>query len=752
MFNIKFVMKSETRKTEIFTEIRFFKNSTKLKTIKNIKSDSGKEFATDEFSYKIFFTERKSSACKDIKVTLKITKGQTPEINFCLGFDYLNWSPDNYLVLPGAVYAANRFDSVDWDYGVKPTQQKYLGLNAKPLIADIPRLGKDKSFSRIQQLAGDLATPAFGVYDLNKNSGIWIFGPSHNKYGQYGYEVREDLTSSKASFTIMTPGIREDKIYKMRSFKKISPDRGIKLSAGDEIRIQCKIQIKETKSINQLFENFILNRKCMANNQTIENQLPFSEAFKILNEKFNRDNWYSEHKFYGVLTKEFPSSDIWQLGWVGGLQSALPLLNATENAKRCFKTIDHALLKCKSPNDLYYPVYDKNGNFKSDYHKYNSTDFPWILSRRIGDTMLTAIKIFNLLNNQNPKKVKSDWEQSIKKCADSILKFWDKFDQVGQYISYEELKIGIGGTTSSASIPAGLVYAARYFQKTEYLKTAKEMAESLYKKFVCKGYTNSGPADALNSPDSESCFALLESLIEIYEYTKNKKFLKMACDTANQASSWCMSYNFKFTTDSTFGKLNMQTLGTVFANVQNKHSAPGICTNSGLSLLKLYRATNKKDYLELLKDISKSLPQYISRKDRPINYVNPETGETKPLPSGWMNERVNTSDWLEPIGEIFYASCWPEVTTMLTAIELPGIYIDTVQKIVKVFDHIELQEFVFKEKAVSLKLYNETNFGAEVTVFVDNDKSINLEKNKPFNFYKLKIPAHTEKWTKIKTY
>jgi hypothetical protein len=87
-----------------------------------------------------------------------------------------------------------------------------------------------------------------------------------------------------------------------------------------------------------------------------------------------------------------------------------------------------------------------------------------------------------------------------------------------------------------------------------------------------------------------------------------------------------------------------------------EHGAPAICTLSGSSLFKLYRHTGRKLYLEMIQELAHNLPPYLSRSDRPV-------GE---IPAGWMNERVQLREWLEPIGEIFFESTWPEVSNMLT--------------------------------------------------------------------------------------
>ena len=130
-----------------------------------------------------------------------------------------------------------------------------------------------------------------------------------------------------------------------------------------------------------------------------------------------------------------------------------------------------------------------------------------------------------------------------------------------------------------------------------------------------------------------------------------------------------MPYSYKFPKESMFGALEINTVGSVFANVQNKHSAPGICTASGDAIYKLYKYTKNKDYLELLRDIAFFMPQCISTEERPIySWTNPP----RKLLSGWICERVNTSDWegADKVGAVFYSSCWCETSVLLSFSEL----------------------------------------------------------------------------------
>src|SRR5262249_24736306 len=161
------------------------------------------------------------------------------------------------------------------------------------------------------------------------------------------------------------------------------------------------------------------------------------------------------------------------------------------------------------------------------------------------------------------------------------------------------------------------------------LKVAGEIAGHYVVNFVQKGFSTGGPGEILQCPDSESAFGLLESFVVLYEVTGDSQWLARARDMAHQCMTWCQSYDFQFQAQNMFGKLGYRTAGSVWANVQNKHDAPGICTLSGDSLFKLYRYTGDRRYLELIQEMAHNLPTYTSRADKPI-----ETWDGRVLPPG----------------------------------------------------------------------------------------------------------------------
>ena len=233
----------------------------------------------------------------------------------------------------------------------------------------------------------------------------------------------------------------------------------------------------------------------------------------------------------------------------------------------------------------------------------------------------------------------------------------------------ENGEILYGGTASGASAIGALVRAWRYFGYQKYLDVAKLAGEKYYTDYVSKGITYGGPGEALCAPDSESAYAMVESMVLLFEAEHEEKWLKYAVDSLHLLSSWVMPYSYVFPAESELGRLKINTVGSVFANVQNKHSAPGLCTASGEAIYKIYQYTNVREYLELLRDIAFFIPQCVSTEERPIFSWDREPRRLLP---GWICERVNTSDWegADRVGGVFASSCWCETSLLLSFSEL----------------------------------------------------------------------------------
>jgi hypothetical protein len=196
--------------------------------------------------------------------------------------------------------------------------------------------------------------------------------------------------------------------------------------------------------------------------------------------------------------------------------------------------------------------------------------------------------------------------------------------------------------------------------------------------FLNKGYTCGGVGDALMAVDSESNYALLSGLVHLHAATKEPRHHAWARQAADLFATWVLCYDAKLPADSPLGKLGIQPRGAVFANVQNQHGAPGICTASGNALLKLYEASGEDRYLRLLEDIAQCIPQMIVRSGNQDTWPN--------LPAGCISERMMTMDGMDPNGNTAGLSTWAEISMLLTARELPPAYRDTKRGVEAVFD------------------------------------------------------------------
>lgn len=663
-----------------------------------------------------------SQGIMSLKIVFKLLKGTCLQSNVGVGFRFRGWSRENYVLLPAAAYNGNKFQSRKIEYPPILTDPNDFGILKPAIITDVPRLNIDKGSSRIQLLTRDLATPAIGFRSVSKKTGFWMLAEQETVLGDSGIEIEENDDRSEACITLAAPGVRYDRRYTICSMDHPCDDRGADFKEGDSVELNCRLYFFECPAIQDLFDYFVTIRKDVTGPVKLINSIPFSSAWNMQEKKYNEQNWEEKEGYYSVGMRENVYQD-WQIGWVGGMMATYPLISEGSELSR------QRVLK--NFNFLFNGGQDKSGFFHGCGHKgewfgdnFRDISAKWHLLRKSADALYFLVKQFMLMEKQYMQRPEEKWLKGTKRCADAFVKLWKKYGQFGQFADSGTGDIIIGGSASAAIAPAGLSLAWKYFGEDTYIEVAKEAAYYYYVNFVRKGYTTGGPGEICQCPDSESAFGLLESYVVLYETTGEDRWIAMAKDAANQCFTWCVSYDFNFPRNSTFGKLGMRTAGSVYANVQNKHSAPGICTLSGDSLFKLYRAVGDQKYLDLIKEMAHNLPQYLSREDRPIPgltgnwaFAKTEEDRLKNMPSGWMSERVEMSDWLEPVGEVFAGSCWCEVSNMLTYAEVPGLYVQIDTGFIGVMDHIEAEVVEKESDSIKLRLYNPTAYKASVKVF-----------------------------------
>lgn len=651
----------------------------------------------------------------EVELRCKLIKGSAPQTSISIDFTFDNWSKSNYVLMPASAYNGNRFESRRLRYSPKLLDPRDIGPDKPMIISDIPRLNIHDGPSRIQERSGGMSVPAIGFQSDTTKTGFWLLAQQGTKFGDSGISIEESRNRKSAVISLTVPVVRENYQYFIADNQVASKDRAPDFKAGDEFTLKFRLCFFPAPEIQDLFDRFAEIRKDLSEGTAQKAFLPFSSCFSVQEAKFNKQNWVEEHGYYSVGERRNLFTD-WQIGWVGGMISTYPLLFAGNETSRnnVIRNFDWLFPNGISPSGFFWDSGEKGTIWHGgDPRKPNTVN--WHLIRKSGDGIYYIIKQMMLMEKENIP-VKPEWKAGTQTVANAFVKLWDKWHQFGNYVDSQTGNVVVGGSTSGAIVPAALVLAGKYFNNPDYQRVAEESAEYYYQNFVKKGITCGGPGDAMQNPDSESSYPMLESFMLLYESTGDKKWLDRAEEMANQFSSWVMPYDYQFPENSTLGKLGVQTIGTVWANAQNKHSASGICTYSGMALWRLFRATGNPRYMQLLKEIAFVLPQYLSHPMRPIDKME----------IGWMSERVSTTDWLEGIGELMYGSTWAETSLMLSYIELPGVYVQPDKSYVCAIDNVDAEIVQDDPSCLKVKMTNPTKAEANVRLLVESSKQASL--------------------------
>lgn len=634
-----------------------------------------------------------------------LERGQADKAGVAVNFSFDDWSADNYVIVPSAVYNGNRFDVLK--YGYPPLfKSKDYNKDLPITITDVPRLNKYNGESRLDLNTGDMSTPAVGIYFHKTGKGIWIIAEQATELGNSGFIFRENESRNKAEFTIAAPCVRE-KYYSMTN---LSPghETGVDLRQGDKVTIRYKLfTYSNLSSPKDLNDKFPAIRKSYGASAYV-NRLPFSKAFELMERQ--EGEWWSEKDSMYTLGGDSWNLK-WQLGWVGGLMVTLPMSEAGGDSSvgRAFRNYQRIITESQAGSGFYYGC--GNGKAWCSDCFWNPHPDNLLLLRKNADALYFIYKYCFSQKTRDPQwQMPAAWKEPLNKLSEAFVRLWNENHQFGQFVDINTGEIKVGGSNSAVAAISGLALASKYENKPQWLRVAKEAARYYYNHFTVKGVSCGGPGEILQNNDAESAFATLESFVTLYEVTREKEWLKYAEDAAAFCSTWMVSYDYRFPENTLFGGLDMKTTGAVWASTQNKHGGPGICTASGDCLFKLYRATGNKLYLNMARDVAHNIMQYISRADRPI----------KDQRVGWINERVNLSDWegKDNIGNVFHGNTWAQVSAMLTVAQIPGIYINTFKKELVVFDHVEAAL-----KGDSIVIKNPTAFDANIRVFIDKDPS-----------------------------
>ena len=650
----------------------------------------------------------------DFQAVFHCRRGRLDQASVGVQIPFDRWSTDRYVLFPAAAYNGNRFLARKIPYSPKLYFVQDIGPDRPVIITDVPRLNLGPGVSRIQERSGSLSVPAVGFHDAAGGRGFLLLTTQGNALGDHGLGLEESRDRHRAVISLTSPVVRELHSYRICDGEHPSPDQPRDFRAGDEVTLAFRLYSFPAPRLQDFFDRFAVVRKDLAPPAAPRPVLPYSACFELLERKFNRDNFVPGPGYYSVGPRQNFLQD-WQIGWTGGMITTYPLWFAGGEATRrnVERNFDWLFPNGIAPSGFFWDAGSRGTEWiGGDIRKPHTGN--WHLIRKSADAVYYILRQFHLMEKSR-RRVKPAWRNGLRGVCDAFVKLWSNHGQFGQFVHSLDGSVCVGGSTSGALAPAALALAAEYFDDPRYLAVAVASAEKYYREFTRRGLSCGGPGDALQNPDSESWYSLIESYVILSEVTGGKKWLARAAETARQFATWVVAYDFQFPARSTFGRAGIRAIGSVYANTQNKHSAPGLCTFSGLGLFKLFRATGDRFHLDLLRDIAFGLPQYLPHPRRPL-------GKAKP---GWMCERVNLTDWegLERIGETLLMTTWAETSLLLTTIEIPGLYVQPDAALAVAFDNITAEIVGNDQNCLTVRLANPTSVPARVRIWAETSRA-----------------------------
>lgn len=667
-------------------------NEAELKHCEEINSSSNWEVRTEQTManggklYTFSFTAR-----RDMK-----------DAGVAVAFDRYGWTSDNYVMIPSSVYNGNRQRIVNRSYatGLDKTDynRKDLALTSNPIPQLSPEFGAP---SRLEINVSNAATPAMTMLERGKKSGTILLTDQGIEWDSqlldHALIVEETPDRSIASFVVSAPGVRERK-PEFIGFSK-SPDRGIQVKKGDRIVIRVTEITFPCEDVPVLLARFMKDRKLHTAGEAPRNLMPMSEVLTRMVRNID-DRYYvgDQWEYY------CPENADWiSYGWIGGLMNTYPMLalGDEDHLRKVKNTFDFGLPRAKGKSGYYYDVLGSDGKV---LYRDAAVNNPGIgLTRKNGDVLYWMVKQFMLLKEQGKANViDAGWETNVRLLADAFVNTWKKQGTWGNYLDVETGDVAVYNTTSGAMAVAGLALASGYYNNPAYLEVACEAAADYYDNFVLVGFTSGGCGDILQNADSETAVALLTSLMTLYEITGKEQYLRQSGDLANLCATWTVSFPYRLPEDTPLAKLGANLTGAVWASTQNKHGAPGFCTQSGDALFKLYRSTGDTSYAELLRDVIHAHAEGVQ-------------------PNGKITERLTYCD-ADSRGSRGDGgkTGWNETNGAMMALEIPGIYVRTDIGSLYVFDHVEAKIVKQSNKQLVLQITNPTAYDATVTIFAEN--------------------------------
>ncbi len=579
---------------------------------------------------------------------------------------HLGLDAASYVIAPGAMYDGNRMLVSKQTYCPEaPTE----GVNANgPLLqVDIPRLTLDTNY-RTEFAANAFSMPVVGIFDPVQKAGFLVGIEVYGVWGVTGVNLIT-IPGEPVSVEICLP-VRRKRRYRFCDWIDTA-EVGMNLAPGQTVTGRVTLIRVSASTIPEFVACVAEYGYEHRGQEPRRPSLSFHQCAALIEDKFNAFNWDEKNGFYRSGINPRARYAV-QSGWVSGGVTIVSMIGSDNpvSRQRALRMLDVFCRDALSPSGYFHGGHDGEKWFSVGFRRPNCRTFS--LVRRPLECARDVLKCLALLRDQG-EALQPHWEAAARRNLDAACGTVARFGHLGYNIDFETGDVQWGDSTCGAFGIEPLVRGAAWFGEPRYLETAETLASYYCEHFLARGITCGGVGDALTAADSESNYALLAGLVHLHAATGKPHHLAWAREAADLFCTWVLSYDAILPEGTPLARLGIQPRGAVFANTQNQHGAPGICTASGEALLGLYQVTGEERYLRVLEDITQCIPQMIVQKGQEEIW-----GE---IPPGSISERLMTMDGLEPNGHTAQMSTWPETSMLLAVRELPARFRDPARKL-----------------------------------------------------------------------
>ncbi len=702
----------------------------------------------------------------DIEVVFHVLRGRLPNASVAVTLNLHRWSRDAYVLIPGAVYGGNRFASRHTPFPPLATEPSDIGPHVPPIVSDIPRLNNQPGESGIVLGAVDAAVPAIAVRvtgvsdgDSTIGHGFVLIGEQTTRLGSTSLAITEAADRTSATLSIGTPCVRPDVRYALCNARTPSTDRGADLTEGCTVTLRLRLLSFPCPNVQTLFDRWHEARRDRMGPPKLRHDLPLSAAKRMIEERLLVDQWTDLPGFFVTRspTITLPASlcppnptleSTFRTGADGALAVAVPaMISGGADARRRAAAVLDFQLTGQATCGLFHaasngfdwwdegdgpplPASDaRNGTASTDRGTGRGADARptkgrrWIHVARNAEALFLACRQVLFLRKVDPAYRPPDhWRVGLGRVADAFMRLWDRYQQLGQYVNSDSGDLVVGGSTAGALVPAALALTARALGTDSYGKCAIAIADAFYARFVRSGLTIGGAPAALQAPDSRSASGLLESFVTLAETTGDETWFARAAEVAHQLASWVVAWDVPMPPTSTLGKIDARTTGAVLVSAQDKWALPGFAGVSGDALFRLYRATGRVSFLELLRETVHNSSGYVDPEDR-----RPDIDSK----AGWVAGKIPMGDALGSAGDVppTAPAGTAQAICLMMATDIPSIYVQPDTGFLFPFDHVDARVKQRSETQITIRVSNPTRFEAELRILseVDADRSRPLD-------------------------